>query len=913
MFLFSGPALGQTTDTLVCTGSYSELRERYAPREPYSSISSSYNDARRAYELAYGKLDRLNYEANVKYVSLKKTTFEEKKFEAKFLAALYAHKRTLETQWYIGLVQRNFLIENNKKNVKPADLSELEAIQQYAHALEKEVISSDINPCSLDISGRTAKDVFKSIIASGVECSLLSEVRSQFIKIELARQAYQSAYDDFHSTERKVTDNTPPAVIAEYEAQRVIVADLGLTLPPLELGYLEAREVYRTGLENFQFCLKNRPTIVVEGLTLEEALQKLIDDGNAFSKSLISLISFDFDTINIPTKINIDLNFDDLQAKIDASFPKINGVSPNRGPLVGGTAITISASNFRSEFIDEINDAGGVLYIGNSPATTFAFVNSTTITAITPSGVLGPANIEFRSNDGKLESNVNFYYTGADGLLVDSLGNVLADQTGLLSTTNPPVLSSISPNSGAISGGTLVTLTGTDFTGDALVLFGTKLATTVTFVNTTTLIAQSPAGDAGSVGVSVFTKNGISNASVEFSYDTELESARNIEKTKTVISDFLHSRRRNLLSNQPKLINFINGTQGNSNGNFGGIGFNGAFGNANLFGGQNSLEFTMSSSFSKVWAEADANEEKALNRYFDGLQRNDDATTFANTPDQNLELNNTDEAELALSSSDVSKAAQKRGYDVWTQMYGSKTEFGANKSSLLVGYLGAHIYLHQDIIVGGLVQFDWSEQKNNTTNNSADGAGWMVGPYIAGKLPQYPLYFEARAAWGKSRNSISPTNTYIDNFNTERWMATAQLSGKFEMKNWTISPAASFSYFDETQESYTDSLSNIIPEQRFSQGEFRLGPNFSRDYLTDNGVRFTPNFGISGVWNFDVNNNSNSAGTTLGLDDARARVDTGLTVSSSEMMQLDFAGFYDGIGASDMSYGASAKLTLQFR
>lgn len=84
MFLLSGSALGQTTDTLVCTGSYSELRERYAPSEPYRSISSSYHDARSAYELAYGKLDRLNYEANVKYVSLKKTTFEEKSLKPSF-------------------------------------------------------------------------------------------------------------------------------------------------------------------------------------------------------------------------------------------------------------------------------------------------------------------------------------------------------------------------------------------------------------------------------------------------------------------------------------------------------------------------------------------------------------------------------------------------------------------------------------------------------------------------------------------------------------------------------------------------------------------------------------------------------------------------------------------------------------
>ena len=59
-----------------------------------------------------------------------------------------------------------------------------------------------------------------------------------------------------------------------------------------------------------------------------------------------------------------------------------------------------------------------------------------------------------------------------------------------------PTVTGLSPTTGPQAGGTLVTITGTSFTGATAVDFGANAATNVTVVNDTTITADSPAGTA---------------------------------------------------------------------------------------------------------------------------------------------------------------------------------------------------------------------------------------------------------------------------------------------------------------------------------------------------------------------------------------------------------------------------------
>ena len=78
---------------------------------------------------------------------------------------------------------------------------------------------------------------------------------------------------------------------------------------------------------------------------------------------------------------------------------------------------------------------------------------------------------------------------------------------------NPPTLSTVAPSSGPSTGGTTVTLTGTNFLAGATVSFGTAAATSVTVVSATQITATTPAGSAGAVNVTVTNSNG-QNASL---------------------------------------------------------------------------------------------------------------------------------------------------------------------------------------------------------------------------------------------------------------------------------------------------------------------------------------------------------------------------------------------------------------
>jgi phosphatidylserine/phosphatidylglycerophosphate/cardiolipin synthase-like enzyme len=75
--------------------------------------------------------------------------------------------------------------------------------------------------------------------------------------------------------------------------------------------------------------------------------------------------------------------------------------------------------------------------------------------------------------------------------------------------TNPaPSVSGISPNSGATSGGTAVTISGANFLAGATVSIGGAAATNVTVESSTSITATSPAHAAGTVSLSVTNTDG---------------------------------------------------------------------------------------------------------------------------------------------------------------------------------------------------------------------------------------------------------------------------------------------------------------------------------------------------------------------------------------------------------------------
>ncbi len=158
-------------------------------------------------------------------------------------------------------------------------------------------------------------------------------------------------------------------------------------------------------------------------------------------------------------------------------LPSVKSVTPTSGPVAGGTTVTITGSNF--------TNATSVSF-GSTATSNFTIDNDTQITAVSPAG----------------SGTVDVTVTTPGGASAISP----ADQ---LSYIPPPTATGINPASGPTTGGTKVTITGSNFTGATSVSFGTTATSNFTVDSDTQITVVSPAGS-GTVDVTVTTPEGTS-------------------------------------------------------------------------------------------------------------------------------------------------------------------------------------------------------------------------------------------------------------------------------------------------------------------------------------------------------------------------------------------------------------------
>jgi large repetitive protein len=108
-----------------------------------------------------------------------------------------------------------------------------------------------------------------------------------------------------------------------------------------------------------------------------------------------------------------------------------------------------------------------------------------------------------------LPSQVLIGFTGATGGFND-VHRVQNVNISVGALPPPPAVTAVSPTSGPTSGGSVVTITGTGFTGATSVKFGNTAATNFSINNDTNITATAPAGTAGTVDVTVVGPGGIS-------------------------------------------------------------------------------------------------------------------------------------------------------------------------------------------------------------------------------------------------------------------------------------------------------------------------------------------------------------------------------------------------------------------
>jgi hypothetical protein len=316
-------------------------------------------------------------------------------------------------------------------------------------------------------------------------------------------------------------------------------------------------------------------TVVIAGTNLTGV--RAVDFGTTPAASFTAISSTSLSAVSPPGHGVVDVVVTTLAGtspvtkKDRFSYgPEVTGVNPTSGPPGGGTAVTISGVNF--------TEATAVDF-GSTPAASFTIVSDNVISATSPPGSGTVDVIVFSAQDVSATTSADQFDYGpvvtglspsfgppAGGTTVTVLGanfgasptvnfgtgvatgvavnaaqtqimatspagtgivNVVVTTTGGTSAIDAadkfnyePVVSSVTPDSGPATGGTTVTIGGSNFTGAFAVLFDAVPATFVTVTSDTSITAVSPPGTLPQVGVTVVSPGGSSaaNSSALFNY-----------------------------------------------------------------------------------------------------------------------------------------------------------------------------------------------------------------------------------------------------------------------------------------------------------------------------------------------------------------------------------------------------------
>jgi formylglycine-generating enzyme required for sulfatase activity len=160
-------------------------------------------------------------------------------------------------------------------------------------------------------------------------------------------------------------------------------------------------------------------------------------------------------------------------------------VVPAAGPIAGGTTITINGANLTST---------ASVTVGGVPAIGVTVLSATKVRAVTPPGSAGGRDVVLTTPWGTVTRTNGFIYFPL------------------------PTIATVSPNVGPSTGGTTITITGTNFTGATSVKIGTKVATGLVVVNPTTITAVTPVNTTGPKSVSVTTPGGTATLANGYTY-----------------------------------------------------------------------------------------------------------------------------------------------------------------------------------------------------------------------------------------------------------------------------------------------------------------------------------------------------------------------------------------------------------
>lgn len=439
-----------------------------------------------------------------------------------------------------------------------------------------------------------------------------------------------------------------------------------------------------------------------------------------------------------------------------------------------------------------------------SPLTAVSFTDSlpSGLVVATPSGlsgscgggaitaVSGGSSVSLVGAALAASSSCNFSIkvTGATaGVKNNTTGAITSNESGSGATSNTatltvnpaysaPTVTSIGPNAGPTTGGTSVTITGSNFTGATMVKFGSTAATSFTVNSATQITAISPAGN-GKVDVIVTTPGGssASGSADQFSY--------------TIPADSLKVR---------ALQNAISPVVAQTSGQVITSAVDGAIGNAFSSGGNpvtvapNGVTFNFAEE-----PPPDPRTEKAYAGLGQVIKRNDPA----------------------------SRVAPDREWSAWIDLQGtgwtqnnSAADWHGNQLNMTAG-LGRK--LTPDFLIGLVTGYEHFKYDVASLAGTLKGEGGTVGGYAAWRFTR-ELRWDAALAWSDIAYDAT-AGTATGSFTGHRWLVSTGLTGSYNVAAYILEPSSKVYVLWERESEWTDSLGTLQPERNFSAGRVATG------------------------------------------------------------------------------------------
>jgi IPT/TIG domain/Autotransporter beta-domain len=534
--------------------------------------------------------------------------------------------------------------------------------------------------------------------------------------------------------------------------------------------------------------------------------------------------------------------------------PNISSISPSSGTTAGGTSVTISGAN--------LTGATSVT-IGGQPATGVTVNgNGTSITAITPAHAAGAANVAVVTPSG----------TG----------------TGLYTyvTLAAPTVTTISPPDGPVTGGTFITISGTNFVqGATTVTIGGVAVTGLTVVSSTTMTATTPAHAAGSSEVNVTTPGG--SDPVSFTYDPLNADSLKLRKLQVAFTPVVAQASGAAISGAVQDAigaGFSDSTQEcTPNGN----------GFTCHFAGDREEHVAV---LERPVRSFDSETDPRMSRVDDAFSALAGAGNVVKTPPRPV-------------------VAPQRDWLGWVDFRGtsfSSSGAGDTTSGLQVNATaGLTRKLNPNFLVGILAGYEHFNYTEQAISGRLTGDGWTVGTYLGWRMTP-TLRFDALLA-GSDIGYAGVAGTASGNYSGERLLASGTLTGTYGWQAMVLEPSAQVYGLLENENQYTDTLGTIQTARSFETGRASSGMKVSLPFAASDSMNLMPFVGLYADYYFTSDNASVTGLNSVPLlQGSSARATGGLAMTFGGGSQVAVDGEYDGIGGNAHVWTYRARGSVPF-